>query len=168
MSIRRNWVAAILLAAFTAGLAVHFGLDASKRAHTDITLPDLDGNTRSIAAWRGQIVVLNFWATWCAPCREEIPALQAVDADYRSKGVQIVGIALDSVANSREFVEKLGIAYPILVGDAATLAALPKLGNSKGGLPFTLVLDRSGRVARTHLGRIERDALERILGELLG
>lgn len=131
-------------------------------------LPDLDGRTRSVSEWQGKIVLCNFWATWCAPCREEIPMLVDLRREYAPHGFEVLGIAVDSAAKVREFAAKYAINYPVLVADAAGLDLIRKLGNASGGLPFTVMLDRKGAVLSRKLGLLQRSALEPGIKGLLG
>jgi len=110
--------------------------------------------------------VCNFWATWCAPCREEMPLLLSARAKYASKGVEIVGIAVDNAAKVREFSTALGITYPILLAEADGLELMRKLGNAAGGLPYTVFLDREGRPVEHKLGALKAAELDRILTEM--
>lgn len=128
---------------------------------------DLSGRSRQVAEWRGSVVVVNFWATWCAPCREEIPMLREMRDKYREKGLEIVGIAIDLVAKVKEFAKETNISYPILMADAGGIDLLRKLGNAPGGLPYTVFLDRSGRIQRRKLGALRRQELEAWIAELL-
>lgn len=130
------------------------------------TLVDLAGKPRQLAEWEGRILVLNFWATWCAPCLEEIPLLMAARAKYASAGVEIVGIAIDNPAKVRDFSTSFNISYPILLAEADGLDLMRKLGNSAGGLPYTVVADRRGNVVHRKLGAFKQADLDAILGPL--
>jgi thiol-disulfide isomerase/thioredoxin len=138
----------------------------SALAHT--LFPDLAGEPVSLERWRGQVLVVNLWASWCPPCRDEIPGLVRVQRRFASNGVQIVGIAFDSAAKSRQAALELGINYPVLVAGLDGIDLIRKLGNRAGGLPYTLVLDRQGKAVATHLGILSEAELERILAPLVG
>ena len=128
------------------------------------SFPDLSGRMRRLSEWQGRVALFNFWATWCAPCRDEMPLLDAASAKF---GVSVVGIGIDSADKIREFVAKIGVRYETLVAGAAAIELMKGLGNSPGGLPFTLVLDRAGRIAARKLGPLEGAELEGILTPLL-
>lgn len=128
--------------------------------------PDNQGHEQPLSQWRGQVVVLNFWASWCAPCREEIPDFVALRTQHRPKGVEFVGIAIDNPANVTQFLQRLSVNYPILIGEGAAHALARQLGNPTGALPYTVVLDRDGRVVLAHLGRLPRATLEKTLREI--
>ena len=125
-----------------------------------LRLPDVAGKDQSLTQWRDKILVVNFWATWCEPCREEIPVLLRVQAKYASNGVQVVGISVDSVDKVRQFAREYGIGYPLVIGSMEVIELTRRLGNNAAGLPYTIVLDRSGRVVKTHLGAISEVELE--------
>ena len=131
------------------------------------TLADLNGKPQPLAQWRGQVLVVNFWATWCAPCREEIPALTRVDKKYASKGVKIVGIALDNARNVADFSGELHIGYALLIGGMEMLSVAKDLGNRAGVLPFTVVLNRAGNVVHSHAGALTEVSLAAMLTPLL-
>ena len=128
-----------------------------------LRLPDLSGKEQELAQWRNSILILNFWATWCEPCREEVPALIRVQAANASKKVRIVGIAIDSSDKVRQFANEYRIDYPLLVGGMEVIDLTRKLGNTAGGLPYTVVIDASGKVVVKHLGRISEAQLEQAI-----
>jgi thiol-disulfide isomerase/thioredoxin len=123
------------------------------------TLGASDGRRVSADDFDGQVLLVNFWATWCAPCREEMPMLDAVHEQYAPEGLAVVGIALDDVQRAREFAGALGIDYTILVGAQDVMATGLAWGNRAGLLPYTVVVDRDGIVRWTYLGELKRDAL---------
>jgi len=129
----------LLLALFVHGAG-------AQEAHVPL-LQDLNGRPVTLVPTRGRIVLINFWATWCTPCREEMPELNRIFGHIDSHAVAIVGIAADDPAPVRAFVSKLAIGYPIAVGNAAQVFAYSAaLGNTSEGLPFTVLLDDHGRV----------------------
>jgi thiol-disulfide isomerase/thioredoxin len=128
---------------------------------------DVAGQPRRLQEWEGKALACNFWATWCAPCREEIPLLAAAQQQYASLGLQVVGIAVDNAANVRQFEQTVRIGYPVLLADPSAIDLMRKLGNSSGGLPFTVLLDRQGRVAGRRLGPYSGADLEAAVAALL-
>lgn len=133
----------------------------------DFTLPDLSGRVRSAGEWEGQVRLVNFWATWCPPCRREIPLLKAIQDEYAGRGLQVIGIAIDETEAVTEYAEEAGFNYPVLVGQQEGM----DLGNAVlkdfPGLPFTAFADRSGRILRIHTGELHREQIEEILAGLL-
>ena len=127
---------------------------------------DLQGHRQALSQWRGQVVVLNFWASWCAPCREEMPDFDALRTQYRPNGVEFVGIAIDNPASVAQFLQQRPVDYPILIGEGAAHSLARQLGNPSGALPYTIVLDRDGSIALKHLGRLPRATLETTLRKL--
>jgi thiol-disulfide isomerase/thioredoxin len=117
--------------------------------------------------WRGKVLVCNFWATWCPPCREEIPLLVSQRDALASKGLEVVGIAVDSAPKVAEFAKTAKISYPILVAEASGIGLMRELGNRSGALPYTVFLDRDGTIVARKLGALHRPELERILQKLL-
>ena len=128
---------------------------------------DLQGKSRNLSEWQGKVVLANFWATWCAPCLEEIPLLISTRKSRASQGFEIVGIAVDQVSKVHEFAAKMQIDYPILLADAQALDLIRDLGNRSGGLPFSAFLDRTGAVVRTKLGILRPPELDSILSSLV-
>lgn len=129
-----------------------------------LQLPDLNGATQSLAAWKGQPIVVNFWATWCAPCVKEMPELDALQKKYPQ--IKFVGIGVDSAANMQKFVEKVQVSYPLWVMGAGAIDTLRKLGNPSGGLPFTIIFNADGSINRKILGEIQPDDLSQTLSSL--
>ena len=130
------------------------------------SLPDPKGATVAMNQWKGRPLVLNFWATWCAPCVEEMPELTALQNEVQAKNIQILGIGIDSPANISAFADKYRIGYPLYVAGIDGSELSRQLGNQAGGLPFTVVIDASGKVRKTYLGRLKMDDLRRELGTL--
>jgi thiol-disulfide isomerase/thioredoxin len=133
----------------------------------ELVLPDPGGQPQRLDQWRGKVLVVNFWATWCAPCREEIPVLIDAQTRLAQRGVQVVGIAIDQAEKAGGFAAEMGINYPVLIGELETMDVARAAGNDLGGLPFTIVVDRNGRIARTELGGVTKGELEAILEPLL-
>jgi thiol-disulfide isomerase/thioredoxin len=130
-------------------------------------LAGLDGATLTLEQWRGKVLVVNFWATWCAPCREEIPEFIKFQSAYDARGVQFIGIAVDTAERVAVYAKEMGINYPLLVGGLETMELARELGDRAGVLPFSLVIDRSGRVAGTTVGILKPEKLEKMLLPLL-
>src|SRR5690606_26521128 len=155
----RGWIYALgaLLAAGALAAGLYFGY-AMRVGPPDPTgsgallrtpFTDLNGESVQLERWQGKRLVVNFWATWCAPCREEMPLLNAGRSEYAANGVEFVGIAVDQPEAVQKFVRQLGIGYPILIGGADALEVARRLGNKSGGLPFTVLVEPDGRISRT-------------------
>lgn len=130
-------------------------------------LQGLDGGTHRLDEWRGKIVVVNFWATWCPPCREEMPAFSRIQQEIGIKSVQFVGIAIDNPDQVRQFSRETPVSYPLVIGSAATLGITGALGNAGQGLPFTLILGREGQTLSSKLGRMTDKELRTQLASAL-
>ena len=128
--------------------------------------PDLQGNMRSSEEWSDKIVVLNYWATWCPPCKKEIPDFIKTQTKY-ARNVQFVGIAIDDKQPVQEFADKFGINYPTLLGDMNAIAISKQLGNRFSGLPFTAIFDSQGRLYHQQTGEMDSTDLETHLKALL-
>jgi thiol-disulfide isomerase/thioredoxin len=130
----------------------------------DFTLGDLSGTPRSIRSWPGKSMIVNFWATWCAPCRREIPLLRELQKQHGPEGFQIVGVAVDVREDVVKYAQEIGIDYPVLIGEQDGLDAVNEFGQGSLGFPFTVFTDNQGRIVLFHLGEIHREQADVMLG----
>jgi thiol-disulfide isomerase/thioredoxin len=131
------------------------------------TYPDLSGRPRRLLEWQGRPLVCNFWATWCAPCREELPLFDRAQRENGDKSLQVVGIAVDNATNVHNFVKDVPIGFTVLVAGASGVDLLRRLGNRSGALPFTVMLDAAGRLRERRLGPYSAEDLRVGLARLL-
>lgn len=129
-------------------------------------LADAQGIPHSLGQWRGQPLVLNFWATWCAPCVEEMPELTELQAEIAPRNIQILGIGIDSPSNIAEFAQKYQIGYPLYVAGMQGTELTRHFGNQTGGLPFTVLISANGEISKVYLGRLKMEELRRDLALL--
>ena len=125
-----------------------------------------DGKAQSLAIYKGRPIVVNFWASWCGPCVEEMPELSALQREYAKKGIQFVGVGVDSATNIKAFLKKVPVDYPIYIAGFGGADVARAFGNNAGGLPYTVVIDANGAVRATKLGQIKPDELRRTLDAL--
>ena len=118
------------------------------------TLTDRSGKPRTLQDWQGRSLIVNFWATWCAPCRREIPLLMRLQQDHGGEGFQVIGIAVDFREDVLKYADKMKIDYPLLIGEQDALDAATAFGIDAIGLPFTVFSDRQGRVVTAHVGEL--------------
>lgn len=130
------------------------------------SMDDVQGKPQQLSQWKGKPLVVNFWATWCAPCVDEMPELSALQEEVAPSQIQILGIGIDSPSNIREFAAKYKISYPLYVGGVSGTDLSRQLGNQAGGLPFTVLIDREGKVRKTYLGRLKMEELRKDLQTL--
>ena len=133
----------------------------------DFTLVDLEGKPRSIRDWDGKVIVLNFWATWCPTCVREMPAFIKLYETYQHKGVTIIGVALDNKQDVIDFIDPMGVEFPILLGDQKGIKLTQDYGNRLGVLPYTVVIDRKGRIVERHRNEITFEEAEVLIKPLL-
>lgn len=126
----------------------------------DFTLPDLDGQPRQLSEWDGDLVLLNFWATWCPPCKKEMPMFQDRYERHADQGFTIVAVAVDELDAARAFVNDFGIGFPVLIGQDDAIAVGRQYGNRIGALPYTVIIDRAGFIRETRRGEVTGDELD--------
>lgn len=174
MTRRSRWIVGIVAAvALSAGFAFalrHFsvGPGGSGELFFQQSFRDLDGETVSMARWKDKVVVVNFWATWCPPCIEEMPDLQRVHDEYEARGVVVVGLGIDSPSALKRFRDEHLLSLPLFAAGAAGSELGRSLGNASGALPYTVLLDRKGRIVQSRLGQVRPAELRRWLDAQLG
>jgi len=129
----------------------------------DFTLADTEDMPRSVSEWDGKLLIINFWATWCPPCLEEIPGFVRLQDEYAARGVQFLGVALDGVRNVRRFMAEQRMNYPSLHGERDAIALGKRYGNRFGALPYTVLVAPDGTVLRTHQGILREDEARRLI-----
>jgi thiol-disulfide isomerase/thioredoxin len=127
------------------------------------SLPDTDGVEHALSEWGGKHRLLNFWATWCAPCRREIPLLKAFQDEHGANGFQIIGIAVDFPEDVARYAESAEFNYPILVGQEEAMAIAESSGVDFIGMPFTMIVASDGELLNSHMGEIHEADLEHIV-----
>jgi len=135
---------------------------AVPQAIPDVRIPDLAGKERSLRDYLGHPLIINFWATWCAPCRREMPLLQRLYTQYRPEGLQIVGVALDSRSAVEQYLRSTAVKYPLLVGEAEATAAVARFG-IEPVLPFSVFADAKGRIVAVKIGELRRAEADYII-----
>ena len=140
--------------------------DKERKPAPEFALKDADGKTVRLSDYKGKVVLLDFWATWCGPCKIEIPWLKDFQRKYRDRGFEIVGVSMDDEGWSvvKPFVAELGINYRIVIGDDATA----QLYGGVDALPTTFVIDREGKIAVVHVGLTSKDEIEHGIEQVLG
>ena len=128
-----------------------------------VSFKSTDQNTYTLQRWAGKTRVVNFWATWCGPCKEEIPDLIRLNEQMRSQGVQVIGIGLDEESALEAFAHENGIDFPVLIGNKEIHELSAKLGNRAYAIPFTLILTPSSNIASSHVGRLSFAKLQHLV-----
>lgn len=177
---RRRWFALAVAVLAATALGAYFGSTrraSIARVDTAVSpaaiaklfaarLNDSSGKPQRLSAWQGKPLVVNFWATWCPPCREEMPAFSRLQSRYAASGVRFVGIALDTPENVATFVKQVQVSYPLLMGDAEGLELTQQLGNARLALPYTVVLDADAQMRLIRLGKVPESELDALLGQI--
>lgn len=175
---KRYWsFVAVIAAVWLIGLAIYLGVQGDNdaamgpgaaslqfspaigKARPTFELPDLQGNIHTIDEWNGNVVLINFWATWCPPCRREIPGFIEVREQLHSRGFEILGIAIDDSRAVKQYIAEIGVNYPVLVGKADASDVARQLGNGMGALPYSVLVDRDGVVRFAKAGELSPKTL---------
>ncbi|MDP1659054.1 MAG: TlpA disulfide reductase family protein [Methylotenera sp.] len=130
-------------------------------------LPNELGVSQDLSQYKDKIIVLNFWATWCPPCREEMPELSELHTEYKNKNVVVLGVAIDELSLVKEFSDAAPVSYPLVADENEGMALASHLGNNKGVLPYTVIINTDGTVANAYFGRINKSLLASSLDKLL-
>jgi thiol-disulfide isomerase/thioredoxin len=170
--IRYGLMGIAILASFIAGNAVmkwYQGTQPPEQAakamqntqRPGFILPDLEGKMRDVREWDGQVLVLNFWATWCPPCVEELPLLDAFYRENAPSGWQVLGLAVDKAEPVRSFLSRRPLGFPVALAGVQGLALSQSLGNLAGGLPFSVLISATGSILDRKIGKLSRQDLAR-------
>jgi len=149
------------------GVAVYLYYTKTSNPEIDFTLSGIDSKQYKLSDWRGKVIVLNFWATWCLPCLREIPVFNKLQKKWQKQGVQFVGVAMDEKENVEDFIQKTPLNYPTMLGEIGSMQIAKKLGNSHGVLPYTVIFDHDGAIIKTHAGEVTETMLINLLSSYL-
>ena len=130
-------------------------------------LIDTNEKLRNIDEWNGKVLLVNFWATWCPPCKKEMPAFIELQEQYSAQGFQVIGLAIDDMESVKDFVETLGVNYPALIADYSGIELSREYGNHIGALPFSVFVGRNGKILVTKTGELSKKQVEDIILPLL-
>jgi peroxiredoxin len=133
----------------------------------NFSLQDLDGTNHEFSEWDGKIRILNFWATWCPPCRKETPMFVEMQEQLGDKGLQFIGVAIDEKQKVQDFMDTFGVNYPMLIGTDDAIEVAKQYGNRFGALPWTVIINREGTIVHTQGGEMTRQKAESIIQPLL-
>ena len=173
---RRQWISilGIILAALIAGVLtsqwIHkagLASDPAIKAFFANPWQTPDGKSVNTEEWRGKVLVVNFWASWCPPCVEEMPTLDKLQQEFKDQNVLFVGIGIDSPSNIREFLEKIPVSYPIVIGGLEGSNLSKQMGNSQGALPYTIIINTQGKATSSKLGKISEEELRKSIKSAL-
>jgi len=132
----------------------------------EFNLPDVSGKQRSLSEWQGKIRIVNFWATWCPPCLTEIPEFINLQNEFKDKGLQFIGIAVEDKQAVEQYLKTIAINYPMLIGGDEGIALSQQLGNIINAVPFTVFVNQQGQIVHRHPGELSREKILEIITPL--
>ena len=160
---KRFLVAALLIGLFGAAVGIYIGnkqtipipaKNGAVQQLTALSLNDSHGKLQKLSQWQGKFLLVNFWATWCAPCVQEMPELSELQKSLSQSNIQLIGLGIDSPSNIAEFAQKYQISYPLFAAGMEGTELSRQLGNQAGGLPFTVLISPDGNLLKSYLGRL--------------
>jgi len=152
---------------FFLGRPVEAANQASTEAVFTTQFTNLQGHSQTLSQYRGKFIVLNFWATWCEPCRDEMPELSSFYEANQSKNVVVIGLGIDDLDAINSFQKETPVKYPVFSAEAQGMEIATSLGNNKGVLPYTIIIKPDGSVYKTYFGRISKSLIEQSIQALL-
>lgn len=133
----------------------------------DFALKDVDDKLRQAEEWNGKVLLINFWASWCPPCVREIPDFVRLREAYKDQGFEIIGIALDEKQAVLDFIDPIGVDYPVLIATDSGIALTQTYGNRLGILPYSVIVDRKGNIVSSHRSELSYESVEQLIKPLL-
>ena len=160
-------IASLYLAKQSGLITPKTGQPSQTQALLDARFNALNGSEVSLTTWQNKIIVLNFWATWCPPCREEMPELSKMQDQYKNQNLVIIGLSTEDLNTTKNFIAEHPVSYPVLAGDMQAMTFAESLGNNQSILPYTVVIDEKGRLVKAFFGRVNQTLLEKTITPLL-
>ena len=160
---KRFLTAALLIGILCAAIGIYIGNKQTKpvpakntavQQLTSLSLTDAQGKVQKLSQWQGKFLLVNFWATWCAPCVQEMPELSELQKNLSQDNIQLLGLGIDSPTNIADFAQKYQISYPLFAAGMEGTELSRQLGNQAGGLPFTVLISPDGILLKSYLGRL--------------